>query len=246
MDIKWLMAVIDLPHDVHDVGGDFWAQVSKTTKGEIHPEHPEYCHLNPAVGDMVLELQRVDEGVPAVHLDLVVDDVLGVSERALELGARHVSGTAKTHQVLTTPAGVTFCVVPWSGEAERPEVIDPASPHAVDQICIDVPHGGFDDDIAFWEQLTGWPQNSRTLSEFQSFDQPEHLPLRLLIQQLGVDDTGGPRAHLDLAAGSHVASVVERHVAAGATVLDQRELWTALSDPSGAHYCVTSRTPRTG
>ncbi len=246
MDIKWLTAVIDLPRHVLDVGGDFWAQVSKTTRGEIHPEHPEYCHLNPAEGDMVLELQRIDEGVPGVHLDLVVDDIPGVSERALELGASHVWGTEKTHQVLATPAGVVFCVVPWTNEASRPVAVDPARPHAVDQICIDVPHEGYEDDVAFWADLTGWERNPRRLPEFQSFDQPEHLPLRLLIQQLGADDTGGPRAHLDLAAGSHVASVVEDHVAAGATVLDQRELWTALRDPSGAHYCVTSRRPRTG
>ena len=155
----------------------------------------------------------------------------------------HVWGDEKTHQVLTTPAGVVFCVVPWTDEQNRPEVIDAARPHAVDQICIDVPYHRIDDDIAFWADLTGWERNPRSHQEFQSFAQPAHLPLRLLLQRLGPDDVGGPRAHLDISAGGHVGDVVKDHVGAGAVVVDEREDWTALRDPADMLYCVTSRRP---
>jgi len=147
--------------------------------------------------------------------------------------------------VLTTPGGVVFCVVPWSGEKQRATPIDPRLPHAVDQICLDVPHDYFEADIAFWSALTGWDVNAPNVPEFRSFDQPESLPLRILIQQLGKDDTGGARAHLDMSCGEHVGELTRVHAAAGASVLDEHKFWTILEDPVGQQYCLTARKPAT-
>ena len=58
MEIVWLQAVIDLPVEGFEPASDFWAAVSATRRGDVHPGHPEFVHLVPAVGDMTLELQR--------------------------------------------------------------------------------------------------------------------------------------------------------------------------------------------
>ena len=241
MEIAWLQAVIDLPADRFEAGGAFWAEVSATRFGEIHPEHPEFTHLVPAEGDMTLELQRLDDGEPSVHLDLCVADIPAWTERAVTTGARLVANPG--HSVLATPGGVPFCIVPSSGESARPPAIDPDAPHAIDQICLDVPSDRFDDDVSFWTELTGWPANPPSMPEFRSFAQPAHLPLRVLVQRLGDDDPGPPRAHLDISSGDHVVAVVARHEVAGATVSGRFEHWTALTDPAGMSYCVTGRRP---
>ena len=147
------------------------------------------------------------------------------------------------HAVLATPGGVPFCIVPSGGESTRPPTIDPARPHAVDQICLDVPSHAFDDDVAFWSDLLGWPPNPPSLPEFRSFDQPARFPLRLLLQRMGEGDHGPPRAHLDISSGTHRDAVVSRHVDAGATLVERFTHWTVLEDPAGMRYCVTARPP---
>lgn len=241
MEIVWLQAVIDLPGEDFEAAGDFWATVSATRRGDVHPEHPEYVHLLPAEGDMTLELQRLGDGPPSVHLDLVVKDIPAWTERAVSCGATLIANPG--HAVLTTPGGVPFCIVPASGEAQRPPAIDPDLPHAADQICLDVPNEHFEADVAFWSELTGWAANPPMMPEFRSFAQPPHLPLRILVQQLGEDDPGPARAHLDFAAGENVTDVAARHVDAGATVSGEFDHWTALHDPAGLPYCVTRRRP---
>ncbi len=241
MEIAWLQAVIDLPADRFDETGSFWAEVSATRRGEVHPEHPEFTHLVPSDGDMTLELQRLDGGPPSVHLDLCVADIGAWTDRAVSFRAQLVAHPG--HAVLMTPGGVPFCIVPAGSEASLPPAIDPEVPHAVDQICLDVPPDSFEDDVTFWSQLTGWPVNPPSMPEFRSFLQPGHLPLRLLVQRLGENDPGPPRAHLDISSGGHVDDVVARHEAAGATVSGRFEHWTALTDPGGMPYCVTARHP---
>lgn len=241
MEIRWLNALIDVPADEFDATGDFWVAVTGTTRGEVHPDHDEFVHLNPPSGDMHLELQRIDEGPATAHLDLVVDDIPGWRDRAVAAGAVVVAEPG--HVVLRTPGGVPFCIVPYTNEAVRAPVIDPDRPHAVDQICLDVPWEHFDADVAFWSELTGWPLKDAVFSEFRSFAQPGHLPLRVLIQRLGPDDRGGARAHLDISSGEHVEALVEAHVARGAAAIGVHEFWTAMHDPSGMPYCLTSRPP---
>lgn len=242
MEIEWLNAVIDLPADRFTEAGDFWVRMTGTTRGEVHPEHDEFVHLNPPEGDMHLELQRIDAGPASAHLDLVVSDIPAWTARAVEAGARVIAQPG--HAVLQTPGGVSFCIVPYTDESTRAPVIDAERPHAVDQICLDVPHDDFDAEVVFWSELTGWPLNPAARPEFRSFAQPDHLPLRLLVQRLGEDDRLPPRAHLDISSGDHVVEVVARHLEAGATIDGEFEYWTALRDPAGQPYCVTARRPR--
>ena len=246
MEIRWLQAVLDLPAANFDAAGDFWTTMTNSTRGDINPDHDEFVHLHPATGDMHLELQRIDDAPARAHLDVVVDDIAAWTERAVELGATLIARPG--HSVLETPGGVPFCIVPATelgANAAKAPPIDSARPHAADQICLDVPHEHFDADVEFWSALTGWEVNPAKFPEFRSFAQPEALPLRMLIQQLGVDDNGGGRSHLDISSGDHVHELAADHEAAGAKVLDQQKYWTALTDPSGMPYCLTSRPPST-
>ena len=242
IDVRWLQAVLDLPAEQFDVAAQFWAAATNTTRGEVHRDHDEFVHLLPPSGAMHLELQRIEGGASA-HLDLLVDNIDAATKEAKRLGATLLSRPG--HSVLTTPGGVPFCIVPYSGEAERAPLIDAELPHAVDQICLDIPHEHFEVDIDFWAALTGWEPNPARLPEFRSFAQPKELPLRVLLQQLGTDDEGVARAHIDVSSGDHVTVLTDRHESAGATVLERLEYWTALNGPAGMPYCLTSREPTT-
>lgn len=258
MRLIWLQAVIDIPAVHFDEASRFWASVSNSAFGEIHPDHDEFVPLRPTAGDMHLELQRIDEGQPSVHLDLAVDDIAAWTNKAIDCGATLVA--APGHSVLRTPGGVPFCIVPGASQSstetedgspedrdpgaaewQLPAAIDDDVEHGVDQICIDVVHDRFDLDVEFWSALTGWSVNPAQLDEFRSFDQPRHLPFRLLLQRLGASDPGPSRAHLDISCGDHRNVIAARHLAAGATEIATFEYWTALRDPAGLPYCVTTR-----
>lgn len=240
--IAWLQAVIDLPADRFAEAGDFWAAITASGRGEVHPDHDEFVHLVPAAGDRHLELQRINDGAARVHLDILVADIAASAAAAVEAGAVVVADPG--HVVLRSPGGLDFCIVPFFGEHQLPVVIDAEVPHAVDQICLDIPHDLFSDEVDFWQRLTGWAVHPPRFAEFRSFDQPTNLPLRVLIQQLGADDTGGARAHLDISSGDRVAHITERHVHEhGARPIETHEHWTALRGPAGLPYCVTSRRP---
>lgn len=241
MDIKWMQAIIDVPAETFEAETDFWVGVTASRRGDVHPEYPQYLHLKPVSGDMHLEMQRLDSGPVSVHLDVQVEDIPAATERAVGLGATLVSMDG--HAVLTTPSGMPFCIVPYFGETTPAPVIDDDAPHAADQICLDIPADGFAADVAFWSAFTGWDEREQSLGEFQSLVQPANLPLRLLIQRLGEDDAGPPRAHLDISSGEHRDVVVQRHLEAGASVLERHQHWTAMTSPSGLPYCVTDRRP---
>lgn len=242
LEIVWLQAVIDLPADRFDSMAGFWATISDSKRGEVNPEHPEYMHLLPRSGDDHLELQRIDHGPPGVHLDVLVPDIPAAISAAVAAGASVV--TQPGHAVLKSPGGLVFCIVPATDQAVRASVIDDGHPHAIDQICLDIPHDLYADEVAFWSRCTGWPMRDRLLAEFTSFEQPGNLPLRVIIQQLGIDDDGPARAHLDISAGQHVAELVDLHVNEhGSTVTEVLQYWTALHDPAGLPYCLTSREP---
>ena len=165
MDIKWLEAVIDLPADSFGQASEFWATITNSTKGDVHPEHDEFMHLIPASGDMHLELQRIDDGLPNVHLDLLVEDIAAATDEAVAAGATLVAQPG--HAVLKTPGGVPFCIVPFNGSDTKAIAIDPERPHAADQICIDVPHEYFQADVNFWSRLTGWDVHPALLPEYR-------------------------------------------------------------------------------
>jgi len=122
------------------------------------------------------------------------------------------------------PGGEFATLVPAGGRA------------LVDQMCLDVPVGGFDAEADFWAALTGWRRQPGSLPEFDSLVRPDGMPLRLLLQR--VDAAAG--MHLDLACTDRAAEVAW-HVSLGAEVVAVYGRWTTLRDPAGRAYCVTDR-----
>ncbi len=241
--IRWCYAFIDRPRADYDPACEFWAAVTGSTLSAPRGDAGEFATLLPAAGDPALKTQVVG-GPGGTHLDLCVDEVPALVDRAKALGATTVDDHGD-FVVQRSPAGITFCAVSRRGEAERPPVIaaPDGSRSRVDQVCLDIPADVFDAEVRFWEQLTGWESRPGALPEFHVLTQPAGLPLRLLLQRLDSDRAAG--AHLDLAC-SDAAATRALHESLGATLLADRPHWTVLADPSGVAYCLTHRDPDTG
>jgi hypothetical protein len=113
----------------------------------------------------------------------------------------------------------------------------------VDQVSIDIPQEHWEAESAFWVTLTWWDrQTIPGLSEYVFLTRPPGAPLRIILQRLG-EATGAVRAHLDWAVSDRPAET-ERHVAAGARVVQVNPIWTVLDGV--VPYCVTDRDPATG
>ena len=56
-----MQAIIDVPAETFESETDFWVGVTASSRGDVHPEYPQYLHLKPATGDMHLEMQRLDD-----------------------------------------------------------------------------------------------------------------------------------------------------------------------------------------
>lgn len=245
MSVVWDTAFLDLPAAVHARGTAFWCAVTATTPSEPRGEEGQFATLLPADGDAFLRVQRLGDA-PRVHVDLHVDGVDGEARRAVGLGARVL--IHEEHVVLVSPGGFVHCLVRDEGERVRPAPVVGArgGTARLDQVCLDVPAGLLDDELAYWTALTGWTAR-RVDTEFHRLAHPAGMPLQLLVQTLGSDDERDRvSAHLDLAGGPDVRTVVAEHVDLGAEVLDVREGWTVLRDPAGVVYCVTRRDARTG
>lgn len=116
----------------------------------------------------------------------------------------------------------------------------------IDQVCLNVPASGFDDELGFWSALTGWGRRPGRLPEFEYLERPAGSPLRLLFQRLQeVDGIGRTRAHLDLACEDRDADE-SLHLDLGATLVRRAAFWSTLADPAGRQYCLTRRHPLTG
>ena len=88
----------------------------------------------------------------------------------------------------------------------------------------------------FWCALTGWELwHSPYADEFHSLVRPRGIPIRLLLQRLGAEESGPVRAHLDIATDDRAAET-RRHAALGARV----------ADPAGLAYCLTDRDAESG
>ena len=111
-------------------------------------------------------------------------------------------------------------------------------------MCLDLPADAADRETGFWAGLTGWELRDGAQSEFASLARPAGMPLRLLLQRLA-EPSGPVRAHPDLACDD-VPVEVRRHEALGGTVLRVTGMFTALLDPAGLAYRITSRDPDTG
>jgi len=240
----WISAFRDLPASSHDLGVAFWQAVTGYGLSAPRGQRREFATLVPPEGDDFLRVQRVEDGAGGVHLDLHVVDPRAAADTAVALGATEVADLG--HVVLRSPGGLVFCFV--SHEATRrpaPAVWPDGTSSIVDQVCVDIPASHHDEECAFWAAVTGWEHRPGLPPEtFSSLDRPDGIPLRLLLQRL--DESSGPvRAHLDLAADDRAAEV-RRHVRLGATLEHEHDHWTVLSDPAGAPYCVTDRSPATG
>lgn len=244
-NIRWLTAFIDRPAGTFEPAVRFWTAVTATSVSERRGNRGQFATLIPTGGDPYLRVQQVDAG-GGCHLDLHVDDLDTFARHAAALGA-HVEPAIRGPAVVTSPAGMVACVVGYHGEHLRPPPI--RSPGGVlnlaDQLCIDVPAAGFDRECEFWSALTGWPyRDSSAHHEFAYLERSSWCPLRLLLQRTG-DRFGPARAHIDIASTA-VGQLVSEHQAHGATVTAIYDHWTAMKDPSGMPYCVTSRDPITG
>jgi hypothetical protein len=134
---------------------------------------------------------------------------------------------------------MTFCIVGHGGAHRPPPVLWPGGRSLVDQVCLDIPPSRFDDEAAFWHELTGWPAVSRDHAEFARLGRGPGMPLQLLLQRLH-EEQPVVTAHLDLACDDRDAEVA-RHVDLGASVVRRTDGWTTLRDPAGRVYCVTDR-----
>ena len=249
MDIRWLTAFIDRPDAELAPALEFWAVATASDPSPFRGEGDQFTTLVPrAGGDAHLRLQRTRDGTGGTHLDLHVDDVAAATAAALGSGAAEVQ-RGESHVALRSPGGYPFCFVEHRGEATRTRPVDGehrASRTLVDQLCLDVPADRYEAEIEFWAAVTGWPVRPTSADEFTALVRPRRAPLRLLFQRLG-DGHGGAAVsgHLDLACDD-VRSAVVTHTALGATVRDERQWWTVMTDPSGHSYCLTSRDPDTG
>jgi hypothetical protein len=242
----WLTAFLDFAPDVSDRGVRFWQAATGYALSSARGDRGEFATLLPPDGDDFLRVQRLGQGPSRIHLDLHVRDPRAAAEDAVALGARVTARPEGGYVVLESPGGLAFCLVHHQA-SDRPAPSTWPGGHSslVDQVCLDLPSNRHDAEIGFWCDLTGWELvHSPVADEFHSLVRPPGIPLRLLLQRLG--DADGPVwAHLDVATGDRAAET-GRHRGLGATVVQEHELWTVLTDPAGSTYCLTDRDPETG
>jgi hypothetical protein len=229
--VRRLTAVLDTPDATAAAAERFWAAVTGTTPAA------RGTTLVPASGDPWLRLQRSGGDVPAVGLDLHVDDPDATADDAIGRGAEPVADPGG-RRVLRSPGGFEFRLVGWRGEVGRPA----AGPGgAADQICLDLLPGTADVEIAFWAGLTGWAPRGIDRPEFTFLHRPPGMPLRILLQRLDHASATTPAgAHLDVGC-TDPAATLARHVDLGAVVVARHPWWTVLHDPAGRPYCLVRR-----
>lgn len=238
--IGWVTAFLDTEQERAPQAERFWCAVTGSLPSPRRGPREEFVTLLPPDGDAFLKAQVVGQRPPGgMHLDLHTHDVGDLAARAEQLGA-----AASYHElgyvVLGSPGGLTFCIVDHPAHTRPAPVPWPGGRSLVDQVCLDIPPSGFDAEVTFWRELTGWPQTQEADdSEFARLARGDGMPLQLLLQRLD-DEQPVVTAHLDLACDEREAEVA-RHVELGASVVRRTEGWTTLRDPSGREYCVTGR-----
>ncbi|MFF6785879.1 VOC family protein [Streptomyces sp. NPDC012510] len=237
--MRWTYAFVDRPAADVERACSFWTAVTATKLSEARGEAGEFVTLLPETGDACVKAQGVGAGDGGAHLDLAVEDVPALVDRAVRLGA-DVVAPDDGWAVLRSPAGQLFCAVAWHGESVRPPVVDGSR---LDQVCLDLSPASFEAEVAFWSALTGWDSHPGSRPEFHVLRPPTGLPVRILLQRL---DTPHPTsAHLDLAC-SDIPAARALHEDLGATVVAVHPYWTVMRDPAGGTYCLTGRDPETG
>lgn len=98
---------IDVPSDVHEQEGAFWA--GALGRGVERDEDGTYLTVG-QVAHVEVFVQRVGDEGPRIHLDVETDDVDAEVARLESLGAERVE-KIRTWWVMRDPAGLKFCVV---------------------------------------------------------------------------------------------------------------------------------------
>jgi len=221
----WITAFVDLPAAAWDQGVAFWCAVTSSELSPVRGSDGEFATLVPGDGHPYLRVQRTGREVPGIHLDL--------------------HGVGEQWEVRTSPGGFAFCAnVGESGARPAPVLWPTGHTSLVDQVCLDIPPATYDEECAFWAELTGWELAPTSAAYMQQLKRPVGMPLRVLLQRRD-EGTGPVTAHLDIATTDRAAEVA-RHEALGATVDGGGPRWTRLRDPVGMVYCVTDRDPVTG
>jgi hypothetical protein len=222
----WITAFLDFRPEAYDAGVEFWEGVTGFSVSPSRGERGEFATLVPPEGDAYLRVQRVEEGPGGVHLDV------------------HRPG--QDFEVRRSPGGFTYCEVSEPLSRRPPMVTWPGGHRSqVDQVCLDIAPGAYEEECEFWQDLIGLPLRQSTyFEEFRTLVRPADQPLRILLQRVG-DDRTRVTAHLDVYTTDRAAET-RRHVALGAGVLREHEHFTVLTDPTGAAYCITPRDDETG
>ncbi|MEJ7649323.1 MAG: VOC family protein [Nakamurella sp.] len=243
MTIRWLTAFLDTPrsHSAEGQVPQFWCAV---TGGTLSPWRGErFVTVIPPDGDAVLRLQRTDGGRPGTHLDLHVDDPAATVAMLASSGATVLDKTFDDVTVLSSPAGIVFCVVAAQDEQTRPSPTGTGGiASAVDQVCLDIPAGRYEPEVRWWEGVTSWQLSNGSIPGFRVLERPADVALRILLQRI---DDGPAGMHLDLSSSDREITVAQ-HLRLGASPVHVGTVWTVLADPVGRQYCITDRDPVTG
>ena len=247
MSFLWLTVFLDFPADRFDRGVEFWRQVTGYGLSPSRGANGEFATLLPPSGDAYLRVQRVLSGAGGCHLDLHVDtaaESLGyATERARSAGAQCTS-VNEGLVLAQSPGGFPFCLTAWRGERTvPPPLAGDGGASRLDTLCLDIPPGGFDRELAFWAALTGRRTHAAPVPGYAYLDGPAGWPARLLLQRREQAAPGDPvSGHLDF--GCTDPGAVDRHVALGARVTATQQYWTVLTDPAGREYCLVGRAPK--
>ena len=242
MPVGWLHAFIDVPADLAPETERFWSDVTGWPSGRPWSGHPEFVSLEPPGASSYVHVQSIG-GPPRVHLDLLAADIDAEAERLVGLGALR----GERHpwwQVMTSPGGLPFCLC---GEPDRvrPAPMSWPTGHRsrVAQVCLDIPSAGYEPELAFWTEATGWAPEPARRAEYDRFRPPASSPLRLLVQRLGSDDPGeSTRAHIDIGTDD-LAAEAARVEALGARPIRRMDRWVVFEDPASLPFCVTPQPP---
>lgn len=241
MSPTWITAFLDFAPDHHQPGVGFWQAATGSALSAPRGDAEEFATLVPPDGDSYLKVQRRRVGDDRVHLDLHVPDPRAAADAAAVAGAIEI--VDRGFVVMSSPGGIVLCFVDHpASRVPAPTAHPDGSSARVVQVAIDVPRASYDAELSFWKAVTGWTEQSSSVSaDFRFLVPPVGLPVRLLLQRLGEDD-GPARAHLDWGTTDRAAET-ERHLALGARVLAVHPHWTVLVDPLGRSYCLTEQSP---
>ena len=240
--VRWMHAFVDVPAEHAASTRGFWSAVTGWPVGDPWPGHAEFASLAPPDGAPYLHLQTIS-GPPRVHLDLVGDpdrDAVRLEELGATCGPRH-----DAWQVMSSPAGLPFCICDEQWPHQRPGATSwPTGTAAGSCSCASMcrpstttrssrsgarPRAG-SRSRSTRPSSTGWCTVPRARCSCSSSGSVATTARR------------GPARTLDLGSGD-VGAEVARVEALGARVLRPGGGFVALVDPVGLPFCVTANAP---